>query len=256
MHDTKCKICGEGICVEKNEVENFTHNNITKPIVLKGYECNNCYSSFSTPAQAKANKRAVIAFRREADELLSASEVRLVRETLGITQVESSRYFGGGPIAFSKYESDDVAQSSSMDTLLRVAYAVPGVMAFLKARAEGSYKSLECLPFSEPKSHVNIARSHQLYFLFMKNNENSNVWHHQELLTANCNNLFISRCKEVAQYAASIGTLSKKIVGYTSLEKLIEVNSTDVEDDEIKGYQFSGNYSSSSQTWNKNQCRH
>jgi HTH-type transcriptional regulator / antitoxin MqsA len=37
-----------------------------------------------------------------------------------MTQGQAARLFGGGPVAFSKYENDDVAQSESMDNLLRL----------------------------------------------------------------------------------------------------------------------------------------
>jgi HTH-type transcriptional regulator/antitoxin MqsA len=39
--------------------------------------------------------------------------------------------FGGDPVAFSKYEADDVTQSDAMDKLLRVVSFVPAVFAYL-----------------------------------------------------------------------------------------------------------------------------
>ncbi|QJC54805.1 Antitoxin MqsA [Polaromonas vacuolata] len=37
-----------------------------------------------------------------------------------MTQGQAARLFGGGPVAFTKYENDDVAQAESMDNLLRL----------------------------------------------------------------------------------------------------------------------------------------
>lgn len=44
---------------------------------------------------------------------------------MGINKSEAARIFGGGPVAFSKYEADDLAQSGVMDRFLRLAAAVP-----------------------------------------------------------------------------------------------------------------------------------
>jgi HTH-type transcriptional regulator/antitoxin MqsA len=37
-----------------------------------------------------------------------------------MTQGQAAKLFGGGPVAFTKYENDDVMQSEAMDTLLRL----------------------------------------------------------------------------------------------------------------------------------------
>lgn len=57
--------------------------------------------------------------------LLTGEEIRKIRSFLGITQNEAATIFGGGTVAFSKYENNDVIQSVSMDKLLRVASEVP-----------------------------------------------------------------------------------------------------------------------------------
>ena len=41
-----------------------------------------------------------------------------------MTQGQTARLFSGGPVAFSKYENDDVAHSESMDNLLRLVRLV------------------------------------------------------------------------------------------------------------------------------------
>jgi len=51
---------------------------------------------------------------------MTGAEIRAVREKYGITQDQAARLFGGGPKAFSKYESDDVAHSEVMNNMLRL----------------------------------------------------------------------------------------------------------------------------------------
>lgn len=68
------------------------------------------------------HRRAITAAKKQYDELLSGQEIRKIREDLGIDQSEAHQLFGGGPTAFSKYENNDVIQSESMDTLLRLVH--------------------------------------------------------------------------------------------------------------------------------------
>ena len=51
--------------------------------------------------------------------------IRAIREVCGLSQQEAARVFGGGPKAFEKYESGEVAPSSSMMRLLLLAAKRP-----------------------------------------------------------------------------------------------------------------------------------
>lgn len=50
---------------------------------------------------------------------------RRARRTLGLSQEEAARLFGGGRNAFSKYERGEVAQSVAMDRLIRLCLSHP-----------------------------------------------------------------------------------------------------------------------------------
>ena len=82
--------------------------------------CNVCTSDFAGAPESKLNRRALMAFRKRVDELLTGAEITALRKQYKLTQGQAARRFGGGPVAFSKYENDDVAQSESMDNLLRL----------------------------------------------------------------------------------------------------------------------------------------
>ncbi len=130
-----CPICGEGnlaAAVEKNLVE---YKGQTGQLDAHYSVCDCCGSEQTNAVQARLNKRAVMAFRKRVDGLLTGAEVRTLREQLGISQAEAAKIFGGGPVAFSKYESDDVVQSEAMDKLLRVVSDVPEAFELLARRA-------------------------------------------------------------------------------------------------------------------------
>lgn len=165
-HDI-CPICGEGHlqhCIGTNDVE---YKGKAAGLDMQYSVCDSCGSEQASAAQLRANKRAMIAFRKQVDGLLIGAEVRALRERLGISQAIAARIFGGGPVAFSKYESDDVAQSEAMDKLLRLADAVPSAFARLAQVADveptgvAGWVRVECLQVHRHKLRV-ISETHPM----------------------------------------------------------------------------------------------
>lgn len=117
---TLCPICGEGhVTVHVNQME--TEYKGQKGLVASHYQlCDACGSDFAGAAEMRANKRTMQAFRKQVDGLLSGAEILALRKRYGLNQQQAAKLFGGGPVAFSKYENDDVAHSEAMDKLLRL----------------------------------------------------------------------------------------------------------------------------------------
>lgn len=140
----RCPICEEGSLSERVEKNRVRYKGVEAELDLRFSVCDSCGSDQSDVRQTRLNKRYMVAFKKQVDGLLTGSEVKSVREKLGLTQSEAARIFGGGPVAFSKYESDDVAQSEAMDRLLRVAVEVPEAFEYLARRVQvrtSAYKS-------------------------------------------------------------------------------------------------------------------
>lgn len=117
---TLCPICGEGHVTDHlGQME--TEYKGQKGLVASRYQlCDACGSDFAGAAEMRANKRTMQAFRKQVDGLLSGAEILALRIRYGLNQQQAARLFGGGPVAFSKYENDDVAHSEAMDKLLRL----------------------------------------------------------------------------------------------------------------------------------------
>ena len=115
-----CPLCGEGHVTEQiQEAETeYKGHKVMLPLYYK--LCDHCLSDFAGAEESRRNRRVLLAFRKQIDGLLTGSEISALRKQYGLTQVQAARLFGGGPVAFSKYENDDVAQSEAMDTLLRL----------------------------------------------------------------------------------------------------------------------------------------
>ena len=71
---------------------------------------------------------------RTASEI-TADEIRAIRQNLGLTQAEAGELLGGGPRAFTKYESGAIKPSASIVKLLHLLEANPRMIENL-GRAE------------------------------------------------------------------------------------------------------------------------
>ena len=121
-----CPLCGEGHVTSRSEQveQSYAGHRSTVPMFFRN--CDHCGSDFAGAAESALNKRAMMGFRKRVDGLLPAAGIVAIRTKYRITQAQAAKLFGGGPVAFSKYENDDVAQSSAMDTLLRLVEANEG----------------------------------------------------------------------------------------------------------------------------------
>lgn len=120
--DTKelCPICGEGHVTSQVEMVESEYKGQTRRLPSHYQLCDTCHSDFAGASEGRLNKRAIMAFRKSVDGLLTGAEILALRERYRLTQDQAARLFGGGPVAFSKYENDDVAQSEAMNSLLRL----------------------------------------------------------------------------------------------------------------------------------------
>lgn len=115
-----CPLCEEGhttLHCAQTEVEYAGQKGVVETQFRR---CDMCESELVGDVEGRANKRAMIAFRKTVDGLLTGEEIRAIREKYRLTQTQAAQLFGGGPVAFSKYENDDVAHSEAMDNLLRL----------------------------------------------------------------------------------------------------------------------------------------
>lgn len=122
-----CPICGEGHVTALVQMVESEYKGQKAQLPLHFNLCDTCTSDFAGAAESKLNRRALMAWRKQVDGLLTGEEITALRKQYKLTQGQAAKLFGGGPVAFSKYENDDVAQSDAMDTLLRLVRGSPAV---------------------------------------------------------------------------------------------------------------------------------
>ncbi|WP_434462513.1 type II toxin-antitoxin system MqsA family antitoxin [Serratia plymuthica] len=126
-----CPICGEGHLSPKISVRPFEYKGQVKSLPVHYCECSFCGTDQASESELSFNKRTMNEFKKEVDGLLTGKEITELRRHWKLTQSDAAKIFGGGPVAFSKYESETVTQSVSMDKLLRVSMAIPQVIEYL-----------------------------------------------------------------------------------------------------------------------------
>ena len=65
---------------------------------------------------------------------LTPQEIRVIRETLGLSQVEAGELLGGGPRAFAKYENGSTKPSAAIVKSLKMPEANPRTLEALTGR--------------------------------------------------------------------------------------------------------------------------
>ncbi len=134
QHDEPiCPMCEEGHLTPTTFEGDFKHNGDT--IHVGGLECHRCGTCGADPVledQIRRNHRRIADAKRRPDGLLLGSEIKALRESLGLTQHEAAAVFGGGANAFSKYERGDVIQSVAMDRLMRLIVNHPHLLDALR----------------------------------------------------------------------------------------------------------------------------
>ncbi|MDH5572755.1 MAG: type II toxin-antitoxin system MqsA family antitoxin [Gammaproteobacteria bacterium] len=127
-----CPVCAEGnlhTVVSTKEIE-YGDSLITVDGLLHSV-CEVCGAEVTGLEESRVNKRLIIEARKRAGQFESGADIKTLRVRYGVTQKQAAKIFGGGLVAFSKYESDDLVQSIPMDRLLKVAGAVPEAMEWL-----------------------------------------------------------------------------------------------------------------------------
>jgi putative zinc finger/helix-turn-helix YgiT family protein len=89
---------------------------------------------------------------RSAD--LLPDDIRRIREGLGLSQVEAGELLGGGPRAFTKYESGTIKPAASIANMLRLLEANPAALATLTGKKAVPINNDGNRPFEVTGQHV------------------------------------------------------------------------------------------------------
>ena len=135
LSDDACPNCGSAMR-ERSAALRLPVNGeeIAVPVVAH-LRCPKCHEVVLRLDQArKLRERALDAYRSRYD-LLSADEIRSIRERHRLTQVKLARLLRLGGNTLSRWESGRNVQTAAMDVLLRLIRDIPESLRYLKKHA-------------------------------------------------------------------------------------------------------------------------
>ena len=130
-----CPACGAGMVERRSRLSlpvNGEEVAVPGAVHLRCPSCQEVVLRYEDARRLGAD--AIAAYRRKHG-LLSAGEMRAIRERFGLTQVEFAALLRLGANTLSRWESGRNVQTESMDTLLRLIRDVPGSMEYLRRHA-------------------------------------------------------------------------------------------------------------------------
>ncbi|MXX07027.1 MAG: hypothetical protein F4Z71_09725 [Gammaproteobacteria bacterium] len=89
-----------------------------------------------------------------ADKAIKPDEIRAIRKSLSLSQVEAGELLGGGPRAFTKYEAGTVSPSAAVISLLRVLEKSPATLALLTGAEPRTPLAADVLPLEVSGQHI------------------------------------------------------------------------------------------------------
>lgn len=140
-----CAVCGENRLHLEQSERTVEIDEVEYKVPFHTHWCDSCGTMQGLNEDLRFNARAMRQIRKKHIGLLTGSEVRACRKKLGLNQEQAAKLFGGGPVAFSKYENDEVAQSDAMDRLLWLVSEFPGLMTPLAERLKLSLPGSACV---------------------------------------------------------------------------------------------------------------
>lgn len=126
----QCPIC-EGALEAISEEREVSIGNRSARVLDQFFRCENCGESLYAPGQMDATMRRASDAIRAEEGLLLPSQIRAIREALGLTQQAFEQLLGVGPKTVVRWEKGSVFQNKATDALLRVVGRFPDVTGFL-----------------------------------------------------------------------------------------------------------------------------
>jgi putative zinc finger/helix-turn-helix YgiT family protein len=97
--------------------------------------CPKCHEVVLRFQDAKRLGEDAIEIYRKKHGLLSADEIRALRERFGLTQVDLARLLRLGGNTISRWEAGRNVQTAAMDMLLRLLRDLPGSIEYVRRHA-------------------------------------------------------------------------------------------------------------------------
>ena len=135
LPDDACPACGTAMKATVAELSIALNGERVAVPGVQHFACPSCGEVVLRHEDAKALRERAVEVYRRSRSLLSAGEIRAVRQRLNLTQAQFASLLQLGLNTVSRWESGRNVQNGAMDVLLKVVRDVPGTLAYLKKLA-------------------------------------------------------------------------------------------------------------------------
>lgn len=130
-----CPACGAAMTVARGTLIYPVNGERVRVPAVTYLRCPRDHEPVLDVSQAKYLREAALARYRSRYGLLSATEIRALRASLGLTQGGLAALLRLGGNTLSRWESGRNVQTAAMDLLLRLLRDVPGSLDYVRQHA-------------------------------------------------------------------------------------------------------------------------
>ena len=135
LPDDACPTCGTIMRPGRGKVFVSVNGEQVAVPDIPHLRCPKCGEGLFTLAAAREMERRGIDLYRAKYGLLSADDIRAIRELHGLTQADLAHILRLGGNTLSRWEAGRYVQSAAMDVLLRLIRDLPGSLEYLRKHA-------------------------------------------------------------------------------------------------------------------------
>lgn len=130
----KCPECGHKMSIETKDI---THTYRGKATIIKGATgkyCPECDEFTFSLSEAQRVSYEMMEFNKSVNaSIVDPEYIVTVRKKLSLTQAEANKMFGGGPNAFSRYETGKALPPQSLIQLFQLLDRHPHLLQEIKS---------------------------------------------------------------------------------------------------------------------------
>lgn len=135
LSDDACPRCGTTMVDRRSVLKMPVNGEDVSVPSAPHLRCPKCDEIVLRFPDARRLQEDAIAVYRKKHGLLSANEIRAIRERFGLTQNELARLLHLGANTISRWESGRNVQTEAMEMLLRLLRDLPGSLDYLRQHA-------------------------------------------------------------------------------------------------------------------------
>ncbi|MGH7554146.1 MAG: type II TA system antitoxin MqsA family protein [Longimicrobiales bacterium] len=135
LPDGACPACGTKMVEKRGTLRRSVNGEEIAVRSTAHLSCTKCGEIVLRYQDSKRLGQDAIAIYRKKHGLLSADEIRGIRDHFGLTQTDLARLLRLGANTVSRWESGRNVQTGAMDLLLRLIRDLPGSIAYLRRHA-------------------------------------------------------------------------------------------------------------------------